>query len=952
LSFTDMTPQTITVRAVNDQSIEGLHSGMISHAITGAVVDPNYPDVTPDDLYTVNGTDRTFQQLLDDGALRPGQNWAGGVQGSEVDVNNAILEQGIPSNLSIPQNINAHTLNASVIGRQNFDNITRWYQEDGKTQVFRLFEGEENVRNDREYAARIETFANAGTAVWNDFSVRFTVLKAESVSLIQNKQNSDASWGLHVGMTPEGDIHYTHRRNHDGGSTRFTLAEDMIGKSFEILVRDNGHDFELYFNGELKAKSYWERPGRDFTWRWGPYRGARPMEHDVLVFANNVQLLENTSAPVGLVPYRLPTTSLSIDAAIAQITDSDPVNPEITSVVLVDADADVDISELTDGMVLNLTTLPTRNLNIRATGNPDTESVQFELTGPSPRTQTESTEPFALFGDSNGDFHSEPLSVGQYTLVVTPYTENGLGGSAGNPVTINFEIIEPVQEQFAPLTESSIVQDGTVIRAEEFDTGGQDVAYFDTTAGNQGGSARADEDVDLYAGSIVLSNIADGEWVEFTRDVVPGVYDVDVRAWSTNSNAKGVRLFIAEDASSSSFTELGYVSVPDTNNDRVSHTIENVDLTNWGGEDRVIRVAFEGSNFSYDWIEFRSEMDFGDAPESYGTLTADDGARHAATGPQLGATRDSESDGSPSPGADGDGTDEDGVLFGAIGAGSPGAAVNIELANLAQGESAKVDAWIDFDRNGTFDVDEKILDDITVNQAMQTINYDVPAGITVGDAYARVRISTAGGLGPTGFAADGEVEDYVVSIIEPPTVESIQVNSNDSQRSSVDSVRVTFDRVVDIDTAGGNPFQLIHSGIGQSVTIQAPLQIDHSTGKTIVDLAFDPAGPHVTSFGSLQDGDYQLTINAALVTDRGVQLDGNGNGSAGGNHVMSAVDGLFRKYGDADGNGSVGLADFAAFRSTFGKSVGEAGYFSGLDSNGDGEIGLSDFAAFRAKFGT
>ena len=36
---------------------------------------------------------------------------------------------------------------------------------------------------------------------------------------------------------------------------------------------------------------------------------------------------------------------------------------------------------------------------------------------------------------------------------------------------------------------------------------------------------------------------------------------------------------------------------------------------------------------------------------------------------------------------------------------------------------------------------------------------------------------------------------------------------------------------------------------------------------------------------------------------------------------MSAIDGLFRKYGDNDGSGSVDLSDFASFRQAFGKTM-------------------------------
>jgi hypothetical protein len=63
-----------------------------------------------------------------------------------------------------------------------------------------------------------------------------------------------------------------------------------------------------------------------------------------------------------------------------------------------------------------------------------------------------------------------------------------------------------------------------------------------------------------------------------------------------------------------------------------------------------------------------SGLDYGDAPASYGTLLADDGARHQiVSGFHLGATVDADFDGQPTIGADGDDNDglddEDGVVF-------------------------------------------------------------------------------------------------------------------------------------------------------------------------------------------------------------------------------------------------------------------------------------------------
>jgi CSLREA domain-containing protein len=353
---------------------------------------------------------------------------------------------------------------------------------------------------------------------------------------------------------------------------------------------------------------------------------------------------------------------------------------------------------------------------------------------------------------------------------------------------------------------------------------------------------------------------------------------------------------------------------------------------------------------SLDIGAFESEgFDFGDAPDPYPTRLPD-GASHVATryGPRLGASRDAEPDGQPTPNADGDGSDDDGVLFGGIYSSQSVAAVNVsmELANAAY-----VDAWIDFDRNGMWEASEKILDSVELINQLQTLNYDLPSGLIRGDTYARVRISLGGGLGPTGPAADGEVEDYRVTIDPPPQIESVEINGADDQRSSIDRVTVNFDRIVEIDQTGGDPFQIVNTDTNDTV-IDVPV-ISEVNGKTVVELSFQP-GASVTSFGSLVDGNYRLTIDAALITRFGIALDGDGDGSAGGNHIFGdqAVDEFYRRYGDHNGNGIVELFDFAAFRSTFGKSAVDPQFVIAFDSNGDAIIDLFDFAAFRANFGS
>ncbi|MBI1371777.1 MAG: LEPR-XLL domain-containing protein, partial [Phycisphaera sp.] len=90
--------------------------------------------------------------------------------------------------------------------------------------------------------------------------------------------------------------------------------------------------------------------------------------------------------------------------------------------------------------------------------------------------------------------------------------------------------------------------------------------------------------------------------------------------------------------------------------------------------------------------------DFGDLPSPYATLAADGGAEHTIGTLMLGSSVDGESDGVPSANADGDGGDEDGVTFGSLQVGQLDATVTVNV----QGAAGKLDAWIDFNGDGSF----------------------------------------------------------------------------------------------------------------------------------------------------------------------------------------------------------------------------------------------------------
>ncbi|MEX0820293.1 MAG: PQQ-dependent sugar dehydrogenase, partial [Pirellulaceae bacterium] len=184
--------------------------------------------------------------------------------------------------------------------------------------------------------------------------------------------------------------------------------------------------------------------------------------------------------------------------------------------------------------------------------------------------------------------------------------------------------------------------------------------------------------------------------------------------------------------------------------------------------------------------------DFGDAPASYGVTRADNGASHVAIGPRLGTQRDAEPDGQPTANASGDdanGVDDEDGVFATASIVATGASVTKSSFSVSSSSSAKLDAWIDFNRDGDWDdAGEQIMASVNVAAGANLLSFNVPAGATGGNTFARFRISTTGGLAPTGAAEDGEVEDYLVSILDGDLAGGVSAEVNAPFPGAVDLV--------------------------------------------------------------------------------------------------------------------------------------------------------------------
>lgn len=159
-----------------------------------------------------------------------------------------------------------------------------------------------------------------------------------------------------------------------------------------------------------------------------------------------------------------------------------------------------------------------------------------------------------------------------------------------------------------------------------------------------------------------------------------------------------------------------------------------------------------------------AKMDFGDAPDSYGSYLESDGARHGIgdSSLYLGEWIDVESDGSVYPlsdDANGGSDEDDGIQFATDIIGG-----QQSVAIVSASASGYLSAWIDLSGDGAFDVDDQLLTDVLVTGGKQAIYIDIPATLVEGKTWARFRLSSEPGLQSTGVAVDGEVEDYQVAL--------------------------------------------------------------------------------------------------------------------------------------------------------------------------------------------
>ncbi len=183
-------------------------------------------------------------------------------------------------------------------------------------------------------------------------------------------------------------------------------------------------------------------------------------------------------------------------------------------------------------------------------------------------------------------------SAGIYNVTFTVTDESGIGQSDSEVVPITVTQVAAGQQPYG----------GTphpvpgVIEMENYDLGGEGVAYHDTSAGNTGGKYRND-DVDIWLtggeGHYTGANTK-GEWLEFTVDVASaGNHTLQIR-YATAKDGRQIHIEY------NGVDVTGDITLPNTGAWNVWQTV-NVPVTLNAGQ-QVMRVFIKNSGINLNSI--------------------------------------------------------------------------------------------------------------------------------------------------------------------------------------------------------------------------------------------------------------------------------------------------------------------------------------------------------------
>lgn len=158
------------------------------------------------------------------------------------------------------------------------------------------------------------------------------------------------------------------------------------------------------------------------------------------------------------------------------------------------------------------------------------------------------------------------------------------------------------------------------VEIEDFDKGGEGIAYHDASTGNAGTQYRPAEDVDLEGcseGGYNIGYVANGEWLEYTVNVTtPGSYTISARVATPYADKKFHIELDGQDIS-------GTINVPLTGGFQAWQTVSAVTPVLTAGV-KVLRVVMEAADFNINYITFDNGSEESTAKAIPGRIEAED----------------------------------------------------------------------------------------------------------------------------------------------------------------------------------------------------------------------------------------------------------------------------------------------------------------------------------------
>ena len=217
------------------------------------------------------------------------------------------------------------------------------------------------------------------------------------------------------------------------------------------------------------------------------------------------------------------------------------------------------------------------------------------------------------------------------------------------------------------------------------------------------------------------------------------------------------------------------------------------------------------------------------------------------------------------------------------------------------------------------------------------------ASFTTSSLEVGTHTITATYSGDADFLASTSPGIYETVQPAPSPIASVVINNGQQQRSMLTSITVAFTGIVS-SSALASAFTLQRMDLpnGEAGDNASPGAITvtdstNASGDTVATLAFSGAN---TEGGSLSDGSWTLTINAAQITAGGIPMSSD--------YVQPDINRLF---GDMNGTGTVDSTDLGLFGTTFGLTSSSSAFIAAFDSDGNGVIDSTDLGAFGTRFG-